>query len=211
MRALWEQAARDYFKPAAFQLALQNCVTTSRTVTFILQNHKHDIDGFDEWYEGYQESWRADPIMRWAVDARNKIEKQGDLEMHSQVRAKIIASYIGAAETNWLPQALFTSPQQMLRLIPRRFHIPQIIEHGSLLIERRWVHTALPDHEVLAALAHVHSALADLVNALADKEGIDAPPVECAPLSMKPLLMDRALYLAIKDGAELGLRLFRAP
>ena len=63
MRQLWDDAAASYFDPDRFQLALQNCITVSRTVTFILQANKREVEGFDEWYAQHQESWRADPTM----------------------------------------------------------------------------------------------------------------------------------------------------
>ena len=45
---LWHQAENSYFDPNAFRLAAQNTVQTLRTVTFILQNHKHIIPSFAE-------------------------------------------------------------------------------------------------------------------------------------------------------------------
>src|SRR5690554_5645236 len=83
MRQLWEDAAQNYFDPTRFMLALQNCITTSRTVTFILQSHKSEIQNFEGWYKPHQERWKLDPIMCWARDARNSIEKRGDLETYS--------------------------------------------------------------------------------------------------------------------------------
>lgn len=76
MRQLWEDAASNYFEPARFMLALQNCITTSRTITFILQSNKADIPNFDAWYAVHVMRWAADPIMKWAKEARNSIEKK---------------------------------------------------------------------------------------------------------------------------------------
>lgn len=212
MRQLWEQAAENYFEPLGFRLALQNCVTTSRTVTFILQSNKSSIDGFDEWYSAFQERWRQDPIMRWAVEARNTIEKQGDLEMFSQARATIVASYVGSVGTDWVPQALFKSPQEILLSVPSKYRqIQQVHEHGTLIIERRWVINTLPEHEVLSALAHVYKELTMLVNDLRARTGSRGDSVDAEPISMRPLVMDRAVYLAMKDGSEWGLRLFPQP
>ncbi len=79
MRQLWVDAADSYFEPNRFQISLQNCITTSRTVTFILQSNKRVIGDFDDWCAGYTAAWGRDPIMLWAKDARNTIEKEGDL------------------------------------------------------------------------------------------------------------------------------------
>ncbi len=119
MRRLWDDAAASYFDPDRFQLALQNCITVGRTVTFILQANKSEVEGFDEWYAQHQKSWGADPIMTWAKEARNAIEKKGDLETHSQVRAMIIAAYLDGPETEWHSQDLSASPRQIYMSIPK--------------------------------------------------------------------------------------------
>ncbi len=71
----------------------------SRTVTFIMQSNKSSFNDFDDWYQGYIEKWRPDSFMTWARDSRNVIEKQGDLSLYSEVRGRIVASYVGGAFT----------------------------------------------------------------------------------------------------------------
>jgi hypothetical protein len=211
MRQLWEDAATSYFDPSRFQLSLQNCITVSRTVTFILQSNKEHMDGFDEWYEGHRTTWNNDPIMRWARDARNAIEKQGDLITHSQVRATIIASYLDGPETEWLPQALFMSPEQVFRSVPAKFRVPHIIENGTLLIERRWVDSELPEMEVLEALSHVYGQFADVLVDFMNVNRLKVPPrlADTRPDAMGLLAMDRALYLSMRDGSLSGNRYFK--
>src|SRR6516165_1337814 len=102
---LWHEAEAGYFEPDHFRLKVQNAIQALREVTFILQNHKEVIPDFVQWYGDYgdekrgkrgkwHERMHADPLMRWMVEARNKIVKRGDLESHSFVRAEIIASYL---------------------------------------------------------------------------------------------------------------------
>src|SRR6266852_625629 len=79
----WHQAEKEYFNPEQFRIAIQSAIQTLRTVTFILQKHKKQIPEFEKWYGAWQERFRADPLMKWMHDARNKIEKEGDLETHS--------------------------------------------------------------------------------------------------------------------------------
>jgi hypothetical protein len=213
MRQLWEDAAAAYFEPARFQLSLQNCITVSRTVTFILQSNKDQMEGFDAWYEQQRSQWAGDPIMRWARDARNSIEKQGDLKTHSQVRGSIIAGYLDGPETKWMPQALFSSPQQIYRSIPSKFFIPHVIENGTLLIERRWVDSELPSIEVLEALAHVYGQFADTIVDYLRVNRLKLPPwlADTRPDAMGALAMDRALYLSMNDGSITGHRFYRKP
>jgi hypothetical protein len=211
MRQLWEDAAKSYFDPPRFQLDLQNCITVSRTVTFILQANKEHIDGFDDWYATHRLRWNNDPIMRWARDARNAIEKQGDLTTHSQVRATIIASYLDGPETEWLPQALFMSPEQVFRTVPAKFRVPHIVENGTLLIERRWVDSELPEIEVLEALSHVYGEFADVLVDFMNTNHLKIPLnlANTRPDAMGALAMDRALYLSMRDGSPTGNRYFR--
>ncbi|MDH0612814.1 MULTISPECIES: hypothetical protein [unclassified Agrobacterium] len=209
MKRYWEEANSDYFKPDRFLIALQGCITTSRTVTFILQSNKASFPDFEKWYATYQEKWSQDPIMAWARDARNAIEKRGDLETLSQVKSRIVASYMGGPETEWLSQDLFSSPIAMLLKVPSKFrNIPQVREHGTLVIERRWIDKQLPETEVLEALTHVYLEFVDLLTDLHHRLGVELPRMlaDRVPLSMRPLIMDRAIYISIKDGSEAGFR-----
>lgn len=213
MRQLWEDAANNYFEPSRFALALQSCITTSRTVTFILQSNKAEFDNFEVWYEAWRSRWNADLIMKWARDARNSIEKVGDLKTYSQVRAEIIASYDQGPQTEWMPQALIASPTVIWQSVPSKFRIPQVVEHGTLLIERRWVDSDLPDTEVLEALAHVYAEFCLAINDLLKNHGVKAPPQldQSRPDVMGELAMDRAIYLSMKDGSPQGFRYFKKP
>jgi hypothetical protein len=213
MRQLWQDAADSYFDPHRFHLSLQNCITVSRTVTFILQSNKEHMEGFDPWYEAHRLKWNADPIMKWAKEARNSIEKQGDLATHSQVRGTIIASYMDGPETQWLPQALLLSPMQIFRSIPAKYRVPHIIENGTLLIERRWIDSELPDMEVLEALSHVYGKFADVIVDFIAVNGLKVPAniANTRPDAMGALAMDRALYLSMKDGSIRGNRYFKKP
>jgi hypothetical protein len=91
----WERRLRDlarllcncgdtYFSPDLFRQNINQFLQTSRTVTFIIQKNKADVPAFDQWYQAQVlTSWAGDSVMTWAKDARNVIEKEGDLEMHS--------------------------------------------------------------------------------------------------------------------------------
>jgi hypothetical protein len=218
--ALWHEALAAYFDPSRFTIALQNCITTSRTVTFILQSHKTAVPGFDDWYGAYQRKFAGDPVMIWARDARNKIEKQGDLKTLSQIRAELIAAYSGNPVTGWASVNVGWSPEQIRRSIPARLIDLHVIESGVLSIERRWIDVELPGQEILDALAHVYGQLALMIVSLHDLVGVEIPqpaPGLGPPLlrnllpdgrqpSMERPLEDRAIYIAVKDGSLVGYR-----
>lgn len=171
----WHQAEQSYFEPEQFRLGIQSTIQTLRTVTFILQNHKHEIAEFDEWYEGWQTKMRAEPLMRWMVDARNKIEKQGDLELHSMVRAEIIASYLEEGRSVDVPTNLFEGPAELLNSIPKNDLGRHIKNHGILKIQRRWVENTLPDYELLDAVAVAYGRISQLLADAHRQMGLETP------------------------------------
>jgi hypothetical protein len=56
---------------------IREAVTDMRRITFVLQKLKTRVDGFEDWYVGVQDELRSDPLMRYFVELRNEIEKQG--------------------------------------------------------------------------------------------------------------------------------------
>lgn len=62
---------------------LRNLIVFGRSVTFVLQNLRSAVTAgeFDEWYTPRQEAMKASPLMRYFVDARNALEKQGKLSV----------------------------------------------------------------------------------------------------------------------------------
>jgi hypothetical protein len=180
------QAEAAYFDPDGFRLAVQNAIQTLRSVTFILQSHKGAIPNFDLWYGDYvnekhgkRGEWQvrlhADPLMRWMVEARNKIEKQGDLEAHSFVRAEIIVSYLDEGPRIEIPATLFQSPRNLLRTIPAGAVGQHVRRNGVLRLQRRWVENTLPDYELLDAIAIAFGKLTELVHEAHRQIGLSPP------------------------------------
>lgn len=48
-----------------------------RRITFVLQKLKPRVAGFDAWYAPIQTLLKADPLLKYFVDLRNEIEKEG--------------------------------------------------------------------------------------------------------------------------------------
>ncbi|VBM56246.1 Uncharacterised protein [Burkholderia pseudomallei] len=171
----WHEAERRYFDPDSFRVAIQTAIQTLRTVTFIVQSNKRLFKNFDPWYESWQDKLRADPLMRWMVDARNKIEKQGDLEAHSFVRAEILASYYEEGPRMEVPAELFQSPAELLRSIPTDPLREHVFTDGILRIQRRWVENTLPDYELLDAVGIAYGRVAELVADAHRELGLQPP------------------------------------
>lgn len=64
---------------------LQNALVFGRSVTLVLQNLSSAATGFEEWYAPEQAAMKADPAMRYLVEVRNEILKQGKLRVSTSV------------------------------------------------------------------------------------------------------------------------------
>ncbi|MGR6431061.1 hypothetical protein ACU5AY_09095 [Rhizobium sp. PAMB 3174] len=171
----WHLAQNAYFDPEAFRMAIQTAIQTSRTVSFILQNNKRVIPDFDNWYMKWQNEFRSIPLMKWMVDARNKIEKQGDLEAHSFIRAEIVASHLNEGPVVQVPAELFDAPWKLVKSIPDSELGNHIKKDGVLRIQRRWIENTLPDFELLDAVAIAYGHLSRLLDDAHRQIGLPVP------------------------------------
>lgn len=171
----WHQAQDAYFDPDGFRVAIQTAIQTARTVTFILQSNKAVIPNFAEWYEKWQTSFAQIPLMRWMVDARNKIEKQGDLEAHSFVKAEIVASYLDEGPKIEVPAALWDAPLRLVKSIPDSAIGRHVKKDGFVRIQRKWIENSLPDYELLDAIAIAFGHLSELVKDAHRHLGLEGP------------------------------------
>lgn len=175
LHRLWHQAANAYFDPDGFRVAIQSAIPTIRSVTFILQKNKATIPEFDRWYGEWQKKLGADPLMIWMRDARNIIEKEGDLDAHSFVRAEIVASYLDNGPKVEVPAKLWDVPLQLVKSIPAGAVGDHIRKDGIVRIQRRWVENTLPDYELLDAVAIAYGRLSLLVDNAHHQLGLPKP------------------------------------
>lgn len=160
---LWHRANSSYFDPDEFRVDLNTLIQMSRTVTFILQKNKAKIPNFDNWYGAHQEQMKADATMRWLVDARNEIEKEGDLTTMSVIRTEIVASHLNEFPSEQVEAHLFDNVDKLFGKVPRFALKAQVLKHGFLEIQRKWVHSKLPNMELLEAIAHCYGVMSKIV------------------------------------------------
>jgi hypothetical protein len=62
---------------------LRNVLVFGRSVTFVIQNLSSIVGSeiFAQWYSPHQETMKRDPLMKYFVEARNNLEKQGRLDV----------------------------------------------------------------------------------------------------------------------------------
>jgi hypothetical protein len=155
---------RAYFEPDEFRVNLNSFIQEARNVTFILQKNKDNVPEFDTFYSPWQARLRDDPIMRWVVESRNRITKEGDLETESQNVVTLTADWTNERTRRFeaspaLPSTLLVNA--VLKKIPRDL----ITEESLLCVERRWVDAALPGKELLNVSSHVLIVLSILLEA----------------------------------------------
>jgi hypothetical protein len=153
----------NYFDPERFRVSLNSFIQEARNVTFILQKNKKEIPRFEEWYAGWQDKLKADRILRWIVESRNRITKQGDLEIKSECFVTFTTDWTDEYSRRFKGNPLMPSPvlaKRVLMQIPKGF----ISEESLLCVERKWVDSNLPDVELLQATGHTLRFLSELMN-----------------------------------------------
>ncbi|ENM4049452.1 hypothetical protein Q8348_003474 [Vibrio cholerae] len=161
--------SKTYFEPELFRMNLNQFLQTSRTVTFIIQKNKKSIPNFDEWYaKNVVEGLKNDSLMTWAKDSRNKIEKQGDLEMYSSASAKLAFSYLESEDVEFIScEAMLSVSIKKLTRFALKKMPTSLTDAAYIQVERRWVANTLPDWELLHALTTIYARMYESCSKLA--------------------------------------------
>lgn len=159
---LWHDALDAYADPDEFVVRLNSLIQALRTVTFVLQKELRHAPWFPNWYEERQRAMRADGRMRWLHDARNVVEKEGDLDTHSVAQVSVTSDLLDAPL-----QVVDVDPSSTPHEIARHVHLgalPQRLRRdGVLVIERRWTVRELDGDEILDSLAYCYGRLLRIV------------------------------------------------
>jgi hypothetical protein len=153
----------NYFDPDRFRMSLNSFIQEARNVTFILQKNKKELLRFEEWYAGWQEKLKADKILRWIVDSRNRITKQRDLEIKSQCFIVFTADWTDELTRRFHGNPLVPTPvlaRQILMQLPKEL----ISDESLICIERKWVDSSLPETELLQVTGHALRVLSELMH-----------------------------------------------
>jgi hypothetical protein len=159
----WHRVAADYADPDGFVTSLNAALVALRSVTFLLQKEKSRIPDFESFYASQQARLAADPLMVWLRDARNHVEKQGDLDIHSQARVRLLGPAAEQFSVDLDVDPLLTQQEIASRIAADA--PPQARRQGLLAVERRWVAREQPEHELLDLLAYGYGVVAAVVAA----------------------------------------------
>lgn len=181
----WERRLRDlsqlltnchstYFDPDLFRMNTNQFLQTARTVTFIIQKNKAEIPNYQAWYSAaVLTPWGSDDVMSWAKDARNTIEKEGDLELNSQLKATLLFSYLEEQDVSidcGREELLSADIKKLIRFAQKKLPTG-VSDSAAVRFERRWVTASLPTWELLHALCYVYTRMFDCCKSLAQHLG----------------------------------------
>lgn len=158
---LWHAAEQAYANEDLFRIHLNSVIQALRNTTWVLQNEKRAIPEFPAWYGSWQERVQADGAMRWLVEARNEVVKQGDLVTKSTARVGIIASWLdnrvlGETEVRAVlgPRDVAAAIAADMKNAGQSAELERAKrEDAAIVVERRWVVDTMPDRELLELLA----------------------------------------------------------
>lgn len=203
LSALLKNCGEAYFSPDLFRRNLNQFLQTSRTVTFIIQKNKGEIRDYENWYSvNVLKPWAADEIMTWAKDARNVVEKEGDLEMHSTLSPSVIYSHVSEEDfviTVDRPMLLRADVSMIAKKV-KTLLPPGIADAAVLCIRRRWVANTLPKHELIWALTYIYASLYRVCNDLSRYLGGGLDPSIPNPTHLDPDMNDVSRTRYIKLG-----------
>ena len=141
--------------------SLNAALVMLRSVTNVLNTEgSRRVPDFEAWYAPHIKRY-TDPVMRWLVTARNVVEKQGDLELHSQARVTLLGGP-GEPPQADIPVPPLLTQHEIAQFIAPRFS-EEVRRNGLLAVERRWVAADLPEQELLDVLAYGYGVIAEIV------------------------------------------------
>lgn len=222
----WYQASDDYHDLDEFLLDINSTIQDLRNVTFMLPRHGELYKDFEKWYgkgpdvdgDGKKrKEMRNDANLRWIVEARNKIVKQGDLELFSVAFVSI---------ENWNK-----------RIIPGRKVSPTLsneeiasfwatdiakkkegktliteLGYPILKIERAWIEKTNEKYEILDVLSYAYCYLKNLVEEFSALAGVEWTEDELniepdSAIIMRHVPEDKRVCLwNLKDNMEMKIR-----
>jgi hypothetical protein len=167
---LLRQCAANYFDPDLFRMNCNQFLTTSRTVNFLIQKDKASIPDFERWYGTHVvDGWADDAVMIWGKNSRNHIEKEGDLDVESELSVTLIFSYDEDRDVSikcGRRELVGASVRHLLRHAEK--HLPTGVADAAVLrVRRRWVANSFPGRELLQSLAYIYMRQRVLAESLA--------------------------------------------
>lgn len=218
-REHWDQASRHYFDPRLFRMNINALIQALRSVTFLLQKNKSKIERFDVWYKEWQERMKEDASLKWLVNARNIIVKEGDLNLSSVLRISVVGSYIDDEVPKFQINLRPGLNTKHIHKAVKNCGLPPAMPSNSYVrIERRWVEADTPNQELLDLLSHCWVFLQKLLMdapCLDQETRMTGDSIKSPPPCMPPNSETRSTCLKYTDqkliGTDLDKILIKSP
>lgn len=159
-----DNAINNYLEPDLFRINFNNFMQTARTVTFLIQKEKSELQklfDFESWYQSYQIRWRSDSIMRWSVDTRNMIEKQADIPIYSKIEVKLALGYL-VEEDKILnieqDELVFLGIKKLITWAKKNLD-EYNRKDSAIWISRSWKEPKLENIDLVTAMQYVYARL----------------------------------------------------
>lgn len=159
---LFQDIKNNYHEELEFTSHLNNIIQTLRNITFVMQKELAHASGFEEWYVKHQTEMKNDESMRWLIDARNHVVKEGDLKKYSYTKVRLKDHYdkeLFAAKLD--PEIPIDFVAAWFR---QKIKIPsEIKDHSIIEVERVWILEDFRKAEVVDVIIYCFSVLTNIV------------------------------------------------
>ena len=169
---LWHQTLSEYPDPEGFTTNLNATLQALRSITFVLQKEREAIPDFEKWYEQWRERLKQDLIMKWLINARNQIEKEGDLSTHSLAMTSVLAGWDGHVVIAAQTVNPLATTEDLIKMSEKLKLPDEVRRDGVLVIERSWIVQDFPTKELLELLAHGYGVLSTLIEDAHKQRGL---------------------------------------
>lgn len=212
---LLNNCEKTYFEPELFRMNANQFLQTSRTVTFLIQKNKKSIPLFESWYrDTVVNPWSSDTVMTWAKDSRNKIEKQGDIDYFSTLRATLIISYFHREDISVISkedrESIWFNINKLMNFVKPKM-TDEAFDNSVIRVERKWVANSLPVWELLQAFSYIYTQQYNVCNSLQNilELEMDADIPDPVEMDLGVRKSRQVEYVSLKDGAVKRLNYFQ--
>lgn len=166
------RASESYFDAEEFRRFLNSAIQNSRGVSFLLQKRKSRWSNFDDWYSKWQDEARANEVMSWGVQSRNRIVKEEDLRTLSVAEVTYYGPRLREAE-EVIPVPPSFTPDDIINIFEDLIARDSPTGTGTIRVSRKWFDDQLPQHELVAALRELYAGVARLIRIAHEQSGIE--------------------------------------
>lgn len=162
IEAIFSKLFEEYHNPTGFIAQTEALIQALRNFTWFLQSKKSGVDRFDEWYGPWQELIRQSPYMRFLVEMRNGIVKQGINTAKSNAFVILYTDYRQMLLEKRFD--VYTTTDEIREEIAKLAKKQPAFNHATAEIQRRYIfnYAKKDDLEVIDTLFYCYIFIEEL-------------------------------------------------